>query len=102
MTADSTPALVQNAGVDTDGLAPTVGTPFRPIERIDIAWTYHLTRSALVDLVASRSYVITADAKERVAILDATRDLAENHPALAGSDNIAMPYIARCSRARIA
>ena len=54
------------------------GAPFGPIERLDVAWTHQLTRSALVDLVASRSYVITASAKERAAMLDATRELEQD------------------------
>lgn len=80
---------------------PQVGPPFGPIERFDIAWTYHLSRDALLDLVASRSYVITMAPQDRAAVLDDVRELLETHPALAGQDSVAMPYVTRCARADV-
>jgi SAM-dependent methyltransferase len=81
---------------------PRVGPPFSPIERFDVEWTYHITEPVLLDMVASRSYVITAPPGERNAILDRVRDLLDRHPALAGRPDIAMPYVTRCTRARLA
>jgi SAM-dependent methyltransferase len=79
--------------------SPQVGPPFSPIERFDVEWTYGLTEPVLVDMVASRSYVITASPEERDAILSRVRDLLASHPALAGRSEIAMPYVTRCTRA---
>lgn len=86
---------------DFDTSAPPVGPPFAPIERSDVEWTHHLTREELVDLVASRSYVITLPAEEQQAVLAAVRELVDTHPAL-DPDHLALPYITRCSRARLA
>ena len=84
------------------GENPRVGAPFKPIERFDVAWTYHLSRSALLDLVASRSYVITSAPAKRTATLNAARELLETHPDLVGAADIEMPYITRCSRTQLA
>ena len=80
---------------------PRVGPPFSPVERFDVEWTYHITEQVLLDMVASRSYVITAPPKARDAVLSSVRHLARSHPALAGRRDIAMPYVTRCSRARL-
>jgi len=82
--------------------SPVAGAPFGPIERLDVAWTYRMTRAAVVDLVASRSYVITLPHAEREALLDEVRQLLDGHPQLAGLDAVDMPYVTRCSRARVA
>jgi SAM-dependent methyltransferase len=79
---------------------PVVGPPFAPVERFDVEWTYHLTAPALLDMVASRSYVITSPPERREAILASVRDLLETDPALAGRPDIALPYVTRCSRTR--
>ena len=36
-----------------------IGPPFGPVERCDVEWTHRLSRDELIDLAASRSYVIT-------------------------------------------
>jgi SAM-dependent methyltransferase len=81
--------------------SPQVGPPFSAIERFDLEWAYPITEPVLLDMVASRSYVITAPPEEREAILGRVRDLLNRHPALAGQHDIAMPYVTRCSRARL-
>lgn len=48
---------------------PRIGAPFGPVERFDVEWTHHLTPRDLLDLVASRSYVITLPADERHDLL---------------------------------
>ena len=82
-----------------DTANPPVGPPFLPIERRDFEWSYPLTPDALVDLVASRSYIITATEAEREAKLGEVRRLAERHPDLAGRAEFELPYVTRCSRA---
>jgi SAM-dependent methyltransferase len=73
---------------------------FAAVETYDVEWRYELGPGELVDLVASRSYVITMPASERDELLGEVRALAARHPALAGRERIAMPYVARCYRAR--
>lgn len=55
----------------------------------------------LVDLVASRSYIITASEEERATRLEGVRRLTETHPDLAGHAVISLPYVTRCSRTHI-
>jgi len=52
-------------------------------------------------MIASRSYIITASADERAKVLRSVRTLLDTHPALAGTDHLALPYITHCFRARI-
>jgi SAM-dependent methyltransferase len=82
--------------------APVVGPPFGPTERLDVEWRSHLTPETLIDLAASRSYIITMTAGERAAVLAAVRHLLDTHPALAGRAEIVLPYVTRCSRAFLA
>jgi SAM-dependent methyltransferase len=91
----------QSADQDVRSTSPRVGPPFPPVERFDVGWTYQLTAPVLLDMVASRSYIITAPADERNAVLDRVRDLLGSHPDLAGQRGIAMPYVTRCSRTRL-
>lgn len=81
--------------------SPALGPPFRPPERLAVRWVSHLTRDALLDLVASRSYVITRPPAEQAAILAKVRRLTWTHPALAGAPGIALPYVTLCTRARL-
>lgn len=80
---------------------PHVGEPFGPLERTDITWTHQLSRDALLDMIASRSYIITAAPDERAKVLRSVRTLLETHPALTGSDHLALPYVTRCFRTRL-
>ena len=78
--------------------APAVGPPFGPIQRRDVEWRSRISPGTLIDLAASRSYIITMPAGERAAVLDAVRHLLDTHPALAGRAEIDLPYLTRCSR----
>lgn len=80
---------------------PMVGSPFGPIQRFDVEWTAHLDPATLIDMVASRSYVITSRDVQRVATLGAVRELLNTHPQLRGSPTIEMPYITRSSRTEL-
>jgi SAM-dependent methyltransferase len=87
---------------DISSSAPVVGPPFGPVERLDVEWRSHLTPDTVIDLVASRSYIITMPPGERAARLAAVRHLLDTHPALAGRDEVVLPYVTRCSRAFLA
>jgi hypothetical protein len=80
-------------------MAPPVGPPFGPVERLDVAWEYRLPASALPDYVASRSYIIVLPARERSEVLARVRTLLRAHPALRGREEIGLPQITRCARA---
>jgi SAM-dependent methyltransferase len=81
--------------------APPVGPPFGPLERHDVEWVHRVSPDALIDMVASRSYVITMPAAGREELLNELRHLMHTHPALAGAGEIAMPYVTRCWRTRL-
>lgn len=94
---------IMHPGIEQDmrSASSRVGAPFGPVQRFDLEWTYHFTPNDLCDLVASRSYVITLAANERQVLDAKVRQLVKTHPALAGEQDIQMPYIARCSRATL-
>lgn len=91
----------RHGGEDDDDPAPTVGAPFTPLQRRDVEWAYHLTPAALVDLVASRSYVIGLTGPQRSAVLADVRELIDTHPDLAGAAEIVMPYVTWCYRTEL-
>ncbi|MDX6260567.1 MAG: hypothetical protein QOH84_2255 [Kribbellaceae bacterium] len=82
--------------------APSIGTPFRAAERLEIRWEHALTRAELLDMVASRSYVITMPAKDRDELMHQVTELLDSHLDLRGRKNLTMPYVTRCTRARLA
>jgi SAM-dependent methyltransferase len=90
-----------HSGSNTVSDMPTVGPPFGPLERLDVEWVHHLSPDALVDMVASRSYIITMPDHARDALLDVVRHLISTHPALAGAQEITLPYVTRCSRTQL-
>ena len=62
-------------------------------------WLHRLSRAEMTDWVASRSYVITLPDERRRVVLGQVRDLLDTHPALAGTEEIALNMVTRCSRA---
>lgn len=84
---------------DMNTTDPQVGPPFGPLEHRDIAWTYPIAEDGLLDLVASRSYVITLPAEQKRVVLDQVRELLTGHPDLAGRQHFDLPYVTRCFRA---
>ncbi|MEY9848929.1 SAM-dependent methyltransferase [Streptacidiphilus sp. BW17] len=86
-------------GVGVEGLADHPDL-FEPVERFDVPWTHTLTGDQLVDLVASRSYVITLPDADRETLLAEVRALTRRHPALAGRTRVQLPYVTECYRAR--
>lgn len=76
-----------------------IGAPFGPTESFSVSWSMPSSAEALVELAASRSYIITAEPAERQRILDAVRKLAETHPDLVGRESFSLPYRTHCFRA---
>jgi SAM-dependent methyltransferase len=92
--------LIHPHGEEDGGIRnPTVGPPFGPLERHQVEWRYRLRPEALIDLVTSRSYVITLPKADRLALLAEVQELIDTHPALAGADDVVIPYVAHCFRA---
>lgn len=95
-------AILQSPAHDEVTSTPIIGLPFGPIESFEVEWEQHLTPAALIDLAASRSYVITLPDDQREVLLAGVQHLINNHPALAGATEIALPYVTHCYRAEIA
>lgn len=72
--------------------APVVGPPFGAASTRRFRWVHEQTRSELLDMVASRSYVIVLPAAERRELLRAVEDLLDTAPETAGRETIAVPY----------
>ncbi len=83
---------------DPRATAPIVGWPFAPLQRHDVEWKYPASPATLLDLVASRSYVITLPPPRRDALLDEVRQLLRTHADLAGATEIMVPYVTECYR----
>jgi ubiquinone/menaquinone biosynthesis C-methylase UbiE len=81
--------------------AADLTAPFGPVERRWFDWTHRLGLQNLLDLVASRSYVILLPDDERTALLNRVRDLTETHPDLAGRTEFDLPYRTECARATL-
>jgi SAM-dependent methyltransferase len=60
-----------------------------------------LDASRLVDLIASRSYVIRRPEIERTALLERVAALARSHPELVGRQHFTMPYVTTVLRYRL-
>jgi SAM-dependent methyltransferase len=82
--------------------SPEIGAPFGPPERMEVRWRQPVTRQEVLDLVASRSYVITMPEQERSRLLGEVAELLGDHPDLRGRDEIEMPYVTRCTRVSLA
>jgi SAM-dependent methyltransferase len=80
---------------------PVIGPPFGQIEYFVTEWSYPMTPAGLIDLFASRSYVIIAPEEERERILGGIQRLLDHHPDLAGRDTFEMPYVTYASRAHL-
>jgi SAM-dependent methyltransferase len=93
--------LSQHGDRDAELAAPIIGQPFGTTEALEVEWSQHLTPDAVLDLVASRSHVITLPAAERSGVLAEVRELLASYPSLVGRDDIVMPYVARCWRATL-
>jgi SAM-dependent methyltransferase len=86
---------------DRDNATVDLPEPFTDIATHQVEWTNYITREALIDYVASRSYCITSPAEVRTRTLDEVRELLVSHPSLANATGLAMPYITVCIRATL-
>jgi len=78
-----------------------IGAPFGPIEEHTVSWSAKMSRERFLDLVRSRSYFITASADEQRDTIAKLERLLAEHPDLAGRDELEVPYLTRCFRARL-
>jgi SAM-dependent methyltransferase len=78
-----------------------IGPPFGPAERRDVEWTHRLSRDELIDLAASRSYVITMPDRERAVVLAMVADLADTRLGENGAGELVLPYVTECYRAEL-
>jgi SAM-dependent methyltransferase len=85
---------------EAESLSPRVGAPFGEVERFDLPWRGSATPDALIDLLASRSYVIVLPPAERDAVVAKVRRFLDTDPRTAGQAEVSVPYVTRCSRAR--
>jgi len=79
--------------------AVEIGPPFGPTESFVPDWSRPMDVDLLVEMAASRSYVITATPRRRREILDGIRVLVEEEPTL-GND-FDFPYRTFCFKASI-
>ncbi len=79
---------------------PQVGPPFGPLELHQVPWVHHSSVPEVVDMIASRSYVILLPPGKRETLLASVRHLLESDPALAGQPDIPLPYVTWCWRTR--
>lgn len=86
---------------DRDNATVDLPEPFTDIATHQVEWTNYITREALIDYVASRSYCITSPAEVRTRTLDEVRELLVSHPSLANATGLAMQYITVCIRATL-
>ncbi len=77
---------------------PDVRAPFTVEEGPRVAWVQHVDAAGLVDLVASRSYVLVLDDAGRRRVLAAAADLARRWSADTGSDQLGITYLTRSWR----
>ena len=84
---------------DAGRARPQIPAPFGPVERFNVDWVHHLSPEAMIDWVASRSYVITLPEEQRQDVLGQVRHLLDDHPAIDGGDDIAIRMVTRCTRA---
>lgn len=93
-------AIMHRQAAQVIDTRPPLGPPFGPPERMELRWQQVVTRQEILDMVASRSYVISMPAPDRTALLGEVTELLDEHPDLRGRAEISLPYIARCTRVR--
>lgn len=76
-----------------------IGPPFGPTESFVTDWERPMDVDLLVEMAASRSYVITATSRRRKEILDGIRVLVETDPHL--GTEFDFPYRTYCFKARL-
>jgi len=75
------------------------GERFTPLEKALFPFTRPCTVELLVELIQSRSYYLSATPERKAEIEQEIRQLAREHPDLAGRDEFPLPYTAYAYRA---
>ncbi|WP_100811454.1 MULTISPECIES: class I SAM-dependent methyltransferase [unclassified Microbacterium] len=78
---------------------PRVAAPFAGLERRERAWSRRMSRETLLEMVRSRSYVITAEPADRARIERQVLAHIAAHPSPAADGSIEMPYVTHAFRA---
>lgn len=76
-----------------------IGPPFGPTQSFVTDWSRFMDVDLLLEMAASRSYIITATPRRRRAILDGIRDLVAQEPTL--GDEFDFPYRTYCFKAQL-
>ncbi|MGI8879403.1 MAG: class I SAM-dependent methyltransferase [Jatrophihabitans sp.] len=72
---------------------------FGPTKRREFPHSQRIAPQQIVDLLASRSYVIAMDEPARVELLDRVRESIRTHPDLIGRTEVDAPYLTTALRA---
>lgn len=80
--------ILENSNTAESIGTPDVYPPFGELERFETRWTDTLTRQGVVDLVFSRSFMITAEDDRKAHVLVAVQELLSGHGEL-----VEMPYV---------
>ncbi len=96
-------ALLESAGDGTMANMPVgpgsfVSAEFEKVTRHDVDHSQTLDEQRLVDLAASRSYVIALSPADRDRFLAGVRRFAQTDPELAGREIFEQPYVTRTYR----
>ena len=83
--------------IELEGI--TIAPPFGPTETMATDWSRPMTTDLLVEMAASRSYIITATPRRRREILDGVAELVEAEPSLSG--DFEFPYRTYCFKASL-
>jgi len=75
---------------------PPLGSALERVAYAQFEWEHELDRPALLDMFASRSYVIAMPEQERAAVLAAVAEVVDALP----GDRLALPYTTRVTIAR--
>jgi SAM-dependent methyltransferase len=94
-------AIMHRQAAQVIDASPEIGPPFGSPERMEVRWRQPVTRQEILDMVASRSYVITMPEADREELLGEVAELLNEHPDLRGREEIELPYVARCTRVRL-
>jgi SAM-dependent methyltransferase len=83
--------------IELEGI--TIAPPFSPTDTFITDWSRPMTIDLLVEMAASRSYIITATPRRRREILDGVRELVAQEPTL--GDEFEFPYRTYCFKAAL-
>jgi len=92
----STAQLGREREQGSDGAHP--GGGFGPGETFGTGFVHVTDRAGILDLIASRSYVIVLPPEERAALLAEVATVLREHPGLRGREEVRLPYRTACHR----